>query len=87
MEHRTLLHHEILEKLGQGGMGEVYHARDQKLGRDVALKILPAEFAAGAERRTRFEREARAVAARKHPHIVTLHSIEEADGVHFITME
>ena len=87
MLNRTLAHYEIIEKLGQGGMGEVYRARDRKLGRDVALKILPEDVAADPERRKRFEREARAVAALKHPNIITLHSIEEADGVQFITME
>jgi non-specific serine/threonine protein kinase len=87
MLNRTLAHYEIKAKLGQGGMGEVYRARDQKLGRDVALKVLPQELGGDPERRKRFEREARAVAALKHPNIITLHSIEEADGVHFITME
>ncbi len=87
MLNRTLAHYEILEKLGEGGMGEVYRARDQKLGRDVALKVLPPDVARNAERRRRFEREARAVAALNHPNIVTLYSIEEAEGVHFLTME
>ena len=68
-------------------MGEVYRATDTKLGRDVALKVLPAEMAADPERLERFRREARAVAALNHPHIVTIHSVEDADGVHFLTME
>jgi TolB-like protein/Tfp pilus assembly protein PilF len=68
-------------------MGEVYRATDTKLGRDVALKVLPAEMAGDPERLGRFQREARAVAALNHPHIVTLFSVEEADGVHFLTME
>src|SRR5213593_1791919 len=68
-------------------MGEVYRATDTKLGRDVALKVLPAEMSSSTERRERFTREARAVAALNHPHIVTLHSVEESDGVHFLTME
>jgi Tol biopolymer transport system component len=68
-------------------MGEVYVAEDTKLQRRVALKVLPEEMAADPERRARFEREARAVAALNHPNIVTVHSVEEADGVHFITME
>jgi serine/threonine protein kinase/dipeptidyl aminopeptidase/acylaminoacyl peptidase len=73
--------------LGKGGMGEVYIAEDSKLHRRVALKVLPEEMAEDAERRARFEREAQAVAALNHPNIVTVHSVEEADGVHFITME
>jgi Tol biopolymer transport system component len=68
-------------------MGEVYRARDPRLGRDVAIKILPAAAVAAAERRVRFEREARAVAALNHPNIVTLHAVEEAEGVPFFTME
>jgi serine/threonine protein kinase/TolB-like protein/Tfp pilus assembly protein PilF len=84
---QKLSHYEIIEKLGEGGMGEVYRARDTRLDRDVALKVLPEELARDPERRKRFEREAKAVAALKHPNIVTIHSVEEADGVHFITME
>jgi len=71
-------HYEILEPLGAGGMGEVYRARDTRLDRDVALKVLPPEMAADAERRLRFEREAKAIAALDHPNIVTIHSVEEA---------
>jgi serine/threonine protein kinase/tetratricopeptide (TPR) repeat protein len=84
---RTLSHYKVLEKLGSGGMGEVYAAEDTKLGRKVALKILPPEMAAQAERRSRFEREAKAVAALDHPNIVTIHSVEESEGVHFYTMQ
>ena len=84
---RTLAHYEIVRLLGKGGMGEVYVAEDTKLGRRVALKVLPKEMATDPERRSRFEREARAVAGLNHPNIVTVHSVEEADGVHFITME
>jgi serine/threonine protein kinase/tetratricopeptide (TPR) repeat protein len=83
----TLGPYEVLEKLGEGGMGEVFKARDTRLGREVALKILPADVARDAERRARFEREARAVAALTHPHIVTLYSLEEAGGMLFITLE
>ncbi len=79
--------YEIVAPLGAGGMGEVYRARDPRLGRDVALKVLAAGVAADPERLRRFEREARTVAALNHPHIVVLHSIEEADGVRFLTME
>ncbi len=84
---RRLAHYEITAKLGAGGMGEVYRARDTKLGRDVAIKVLPAEMASDPELLSRFRREARAVAALSHPNIVTLHSVEEADGLHFLTME
>jgi TolB-like protein/Flp pilus assembly protein TadD len=84
---QTLAHYRITAAIGAGGMGEVCRATDTKLGRDVALKILPAEMAASPERLERFQREAKAVAALNHPHIVTIHSVEEADGVHFLTME
>jgi len=77
----------IIGPLGSGGMGEVYRAHDPRLGRDVALKILPAAMAADAAALERFTREARAVAALNHPHIVTIHSTEEAAGVRFMTME
>ncbi len=72
---------------GAGGMGEVYRARDTKLNREIALKILPPELADSELGRARFEREARAIAALNHPNIVTVHSVEAVDGVHFITME
>jgi serine/threonine protein kinase len=68
-------------------MGEVYRATDTKLGRDVALKVLPSEMAASPEHLERFRREAKALAALDHPGIVTVHSVEEADGVHFLTMQ
>jgi eukaryotic-like serine/threonine-protein kinase len=81
-------HYEILSKLGEGGMGEVYRALDTSLGRHVALKVLPAGLAGDPVRIDRFRREARAVAALNHPHIVTIHSVEEdADGRVFLTME
>ena len=83
-----IAHYEILSALGAGGMGEVYVARDTKLSREVALKVLPAELAS-PERRKRFEREAKAIAALNHPNIVHVYSVEEADadGISFITME
>ncbi len=84
---RRLAHYEITEKLGQGGMGEVYRAHDSKLGRDVALKILPDDAARDPERHARFLREARSIAALKHPNIVTVYSVEESDGATFLTME
>jgi eukaryotic-like serine/threonine-protein kinase len=84
---RQLGTYEILSLLGAGGMGEVYRARDTKLHRDVALKILPDAFARDADRLARFGREAQVVAALNHPHIVTIFSIEEHDDVPFMTME
>jgi TolB-like protein/Tfp pilus assembly protein PilF len=79
--------YEILAPLGAGGMGEVYRARDSRLGREVAIKVLPREVASDPERLARFEREARVVAALNHPSIVVLHSIEEDRDTRFITME
>jgi serine/threonine protein kinase len=76
----TLGHDEILEFLGEGGMGEVRAARDTRLDREVALKLPPAETAEDPERRLRFEREAKAIAALNHPDIVTVYSVEESDG-------
>jgi TolB-like protein/Flp pilus assembly protein TadD len=84
---RRLGTYEVLSLLGVGGMGEVYRARDAKLNRDVALKILPEAFARDADRLARFRREAQAVATLNHPHIVTIFSIEEHDDVPFMTME
>ena len=83
----SLGHYRILERLGKGGMGEVFLAEDTKLGRRVALKVLTEELASDTDWRQRFEREARAVAAINHPSIVTIHSVEEAGGVLFLTLE
>jgi tetratricopeptide (TPR) repeat protein len=83
----TLGHYEITGKLGHGGMGEVYRARDTKLKRDVALKVLPHELADDGDRLARFQREAEMVAALNHPNIVTLYSVEEDGGIRFLTME
>ena len=79
--------YEIQSSLGAGGMGEVYRATDAKLGRDVALKVLPADMASDPERLGRFRREAKALAQLDHPNIVTIYSVEESDGVHFLTMQ
>ncbi len=79
--------YEIVGSLGTGGMGEVYRARDPRLARDVALKVLPTGMAADPARHERFTREARAIAALNHPHIVTIYSTEDADGIRFLTME
>src|SRR5271168_4085562 len=79
--------YEIQSPLGAGGMGEVYRATDTKLGRDVALKVLPGEMAQDPERLARFGREAKALAQLDHPNIVTIYSVEECDGIHFLTMQ
>jgi len=79
--------YEVLSLVGAGGMGEVYRARDPRLGRQVAIKVLPAERMADENRRRRFVQEARAASALSHPNIVTIHEIESADGVDFIVME
>jgi eukaryotic-like serine/threonine-protein kinase len=77
----------VIAPIGAGGMGEVYRARDTRLGRDVAIKVLPADRMADEDRRRRFVQEARAASALNHPNIVTIHEIESADGIDFIVME
>jgi serine/threonine-protein kinase len=79
--------YEIVALLGAGGMGEVYRARDTRLGRDVAIKLLPAEFAADAERLKRFEREAKATAALSHPNILDVHDVGTFEGVPYLVEE
>src|SRR5690349_6950182 len=79
--------YQVLGHLGSGGMGEVYRAHDPRLGRDVALKILPEALASDPDRLARFRREARTVAGLNHPNIVVLYSIEEEKGIPFLTME
>ena len=79
--------YEITAMLGKGGMGEVYRARDTKLGREVAIKVLPEAFSQDAERLARFRREAQVLASLNHPNIATLHGLEEHDGTHYLIME
>ncbi len=79
--------YEILAPIGKGGMGEVYRARDTKLGRDVAIKILPPEVVQDDERLAQFEREAQVLASLNHPHIAAIHGIEDVDGQPFLVLE
>jgi membrane-associated phospholipid phosphatase len=82
-----LAHYKVIERLASGGMGEIFIAEDTRLGRRVALKVLPAEAVADSEGLQRFQSEARAVAAMNHPNIVTIHGVEAERGIHFIAME
>ena len=84
---QTLSHYRITEKLGAGGMGDVYKALDPKLGREVAVKVLPEAFAKDKERLARFEREARLLASLNHPNIAAIHDPEESEGVHFLALQ
>jgi serine/threonine protein kinase len=84
---KTLAHYEITALLGKGGMGEVYRARDTKLDREVALKVLPTELSGDPERAARFEREARMLASLQHPNIASIYGYEHVEGVRFLTME
>ena len=84
---RTLSHYKVLEKIGEGGMGEVYLAKDTKLDREVAVKVLPATFSENKERLARFEREAKLLASLNHPNIAAIHELEECEGVHFLALE
>lgn len=87
MTGRTIAHYEVLAKLGEGGMGVVYRARDTHLDRLVALKVLPPEKVADPERKRRFVQEAKAASALNHPNIITIYDIDSAEGVDFIAME
>jgi eukaryotic-like serine/threonine-protein kinase len=80
-------HYEVLSRLGTGGMGEVYRARDTRLEREVAIKVLPDAFVTDRDRLKRFEREARAASSLEHPNIVTIHEIDETEGRYFLVME
>src|SRR5215831_7365983 len=79
--------YDILSPLGAGGMGEVYKARDTRLNRDVAIKVLPDAFTRDADRLSRFKREAQVLASLNHPHIAAIYGIEEVDGVRALVME
>src|SRR5690349_10104859 len=79
--------YEIISQVGAGGMGEVYKAADTRLNRVVAIKVLPPHFAANAEMKQRFEREAQTIAKLNHPHICVLHDVGTHDGSHFLVME
>ena len=84
---RRLGPYEILSAIGAGGMGEVYRARDTRLNRDVAIKVLPEVFADDADRMARFEREARVLAALNHPHIAAIYGVEESNSSRALVME
>ncbi len=84
---RTLLHYRLQEKIGEGGMGVVFKALDTSLGREVAIKVLPADFAADADRLARFDREARLLATLNHPNIAGIYGIHQVEGIHFLAME
>src|SRR5512136_1059874 len=83
----SLSHYRITEKLGQGGMGEVYRAEDTNLSRQVAIKVLPDIFAGDSERLARFEREAKLLASLNHPNIASIYGLEEGDGKRFLVLE
>ena len=83
----TISHYKVIEKIGQGGMGEVYRAEDTNLSREVAIKVLPEQFTQDPQRLARFEREARLLASLNHPNIAAIHSFEHSDDIHFLVLE
>ena len=87
MAGSTIAHYRVVAKLGAGGMGEVYRATDTRLGRDVALKLLPPDTAGDNEARGRLVEEARSASALSHPHICHIYEVNEADGVTYFAME
>jgi len=87
MVGKTISHYKVIEKIGQGGMGEVYRAEDTSLKREVAIKVLPEQFTKDPQRLARFEREAQLLASLNHPNIAAIHSFEHADDIHFLVLE
>src|SRR5262245_35854893 len=87
VRERHFSHYEVIERLGAGGMGEVYRARDQALGREVAIKVLRERMVSDPERLARFEQEARAASALNHPNIVTIYEIGRVAAMPYIAME
>ena len=87
LPHQRLGSFEILDRLGAGAMGEVYRARDTRLGREVAIKVLPEIFAQESDRLSRFEREARVLASLNHPNIAAIHELGHENDVHFLVLE
>jgi len=79
--------YDVIAKLGEGGMGEVYRARDTRLGRDVAIKVLPESFAGDPERIGRFQREAQVLASLNHPHIAAIYGFEDSGATHALVLE
>src|SRR5437867_9814780 len=84
---QTISHYQVISKLGAGGMGEVWRAKDTRLDREVAIKVLPADFAKDADRLRRFEQEARATSSLNHPNILIVHDIGTHDGAPYIVSE
>jgi Tol biopolymer transport system component len=84
---KTLGHYQITNQIGRGGMGEVFQAKDQKLGRNVAIKVLPDEFARDSDRVARFQREAKVLASLNHPNIAAIYGLEESGGTNFLVLE
>jgi serine/threonine protein kinase len=84
---KTLGHYQITSQIGKGGMGEVFQAKDQKLGREVAIKVLPEEFAKDSDRVARFQREAKLLASLNHPNIAAIYGLEESGGTNFLVLE
>jgi serine/threonine-protein kinase len=84
---KTLAHYEVVAPIGKGGMGEVYRAKDTKLGREVAIKVLPEEFATNGDRLARFQREATVLASLNHPNIGSIYGLEEAGSERFLVLE